>query len=242
MRLSTSLYLPPRSPHVLSMSMESKAPSGPAATSREVLIQGVLDALSASADAIISDSLVLADARRYDHAALVGVIKSLAAEGYVSPPTVLKVKAYVLTKEGESVLAGGSPEFHFWSAVGAAGGATEQELAAPAGPLSKDALKNGKKNAMQKRWCTFDKATKKFTCSQQDVKDVTQAQLAHVVATSGKEDGFDGDDWAERKKGETYKSLKKRKFVTLVTTTSFACARVPSRASEAVRLVSTSAA
>jgi phenylalanyl-tRNA synthetase alpha chain len=139
------------------------------------------------------------------------------------------------------VLQRGSPEFHFYSALPETGGSTEQELLAPAGPLTADQLKNGKKNAMQKRWCAFDKATKSFTRkaggAETPVQDVTQAQLAHVAATAGVEDGFDSEAWPERKPGETYKALKKRKFVTLVTTTSFACARGPNYARTFVKPV-----
>ena len=212
------------------MSGESKAPaaaSGPAVADRDLLIQGVLDKLSSSPDAVVADSLELAAEKGFDHAALVGVIKSLAAEGYCAPPTVLKVKAYALTEEGEGVLANGSPEFKFFNGLPESG-STEQELVA-SGRLSAEVVKNGKKNAMQKRWCSFDKAEKKFMRSvpADQVKDVVQLQLAHVRETKGREDGFDGDEWPERKKGETYKALKKRKFVTLATTTSFGCARGP---------------
>ena len=216
---------------------ESKAPSsGPPTSSRDVLIQGVLDELSTSPSAVVRDSLELAAARAYDHAALVGVIKSLAAEGYVTPPTVLKSKAYALTEEGTHVLREGSPEFHFYNALSRDGGSTEEELVA-GGEISKDAIKNGKKNAMQKRWCAFDKDTKRFTRSVEAVTDTTQAELAHVVASDGVDTAFEGEQWSERKPGDTYKALKKRKFVTLVTKTSFACARGPNYSTRFVKPV-----
>ena len=81
------------------MSSESKTAAGPLTSSRDVLLQGVLDALSESPEAEVRDSTELARGAGYDHAALVGVIKSLAAEGYVAPPTVLKVKALRLVPE-----------------------------------------------------------------------------------------------------------------------------------------------
>ena len=188
MRLSTGDGPPPRKSTFAAPAMsESKRPRRARrprlgrSSSRACWTRG-------SADAIISDSLVLAGARRYDHAALVGVIKSLAAEGYVSPPTVLKVKGYVLTKEGRARcrrLTRVSPERRART-VG------HRQGCGPRRPGEQDAPKNGKKNAMQKRWCAFDKATKKFTRSQQDVKDATRRSSPTSWLPAAKRTGSTG--------------------------------------------------
>ena len=70
------------------MSSESKTAAGPLTSSRDVLLQGVLDALSESPEAVVRDSIELARGAGYDHAALVGVIKSLAAGGSMVHPQV----------------------------------------------------------------------------------------------------------------------------------------------------------
>lgn len=82
----------------------------------------------------IADSFAHAAALGVEHQALVGLLKSLAADGLVGL-TPLATTLLELTPEGEGVLADGSPEWRLFEAVPAEEGAgvTQEELVAKLG-------------------------------------------------------------------------------------------------------------
>lgn len=84
----------------------------------------------------IADSFTHAAALGVEHQALVGLLKSLAADGLVGL-TPLSTTLLELTPEGEGVLAEGSPEWRLFEAVPPVGegasGVTQEELVAKLG-------------------------------------------------------------------------------------------------------------
>jgi DNA-binding MarR family transcriptional regulator len=80
----------------------------------------------------IADSFAYAGALGVEHQALVGLLKSLAADGLVELAP-LTTNLLALTKEGEQVVAEGSPEWRLFDAVPSEGGATQDELTAKLG-------------------------------------------------------------------------------------------------------------
>ena len=192
---------------------------------KEHAIQNILNELSASST--ISDSLAFATSINVDHDLVVGGMKSLAAEGYCLDPKVVKVQNYELTQEGRACIATGSPELRFFNSVNADTGSTEQELMAIFNN-NKGEFMNGKKNCMSKRWVGFTKTDGLYRRLVTDVSDELVRQLKHVDASTGALGCFDDlAVWKQRKKGENWKILKKRKMVSLKTTTSFSVAKGP---------------
>ncbi len=82
----------------------------------------------------IDDSFAHAAALGCDHQALVGLLKSLAADGLVAL-SPLSSTLLALTEEGEAVVAQGSPEWRLFDAVPAGDGAgvSQEELIAKLG-------------------------------------------------------------------------------------------------------------
>jgi phenylalanyl-tRNA synthetase alpha chain len=153
----------------------------------------------------------------------------LAAEGYCLDPKVVKVQNYELTQEGRTCIATGSPELRFFNSVNADTGSTEQELMAIFNN-NKGEFMNGKKNCMSKRWVGFTKTDGLYRrlVGVTDVSDELVRQLKHVDTSTGALGCFDDlAVWKQRKKGENWKILKKRKMVSLKTTTSFSVAKGP---------------
>ena len=182
------------------------------------VIQLILDGLATSDTC---NSRAFAAQHNFVHEDVVGAIKSLAAEGYVTAPKVLTSKAYTVTDEGRDVMSIGSPEFRFYNSVSADSGAVEADLM-PIFNNNKNQFMNGKKNAMAKRWIGFTKEGNLFTRKVQEaeVVDYVCAQLNHVHENGGAENLFDDLTlWVgQKKKGDVYKTLKKRNMVTLKTT------------------------
>ena len=182
------------------------------------VIQLILDGLATSETC---NSRAFAAQHQFVHEDVVGAIKSLAAEGYVTAPKVLTSKAYTVTEEGRGVMSIGSPEFRFYNSVSADSGAVEADLM-PIFNNNKNQFMNGKKNAMAKRWIGFTKVGNLFTrkVQEEDVVDYVCAQLKHVHENGGAEHLFDDlTVWVgQKKKGDVYKTLKKRNMVSLKTT------------------------
>jgi phenylalanyl-tRNA synthetase alpha chain len=206
-------------------------------SSKDNAIQAILDELSTNTT--IPDSRSFASKLNVDHDIIIGAIKSLAAEGYTLDPKVIKVQNYELTKEARLCLTAGSPEIRFYNNVSADGGTSEQDLI-PVFNNNKGDFMNGKKNCMAKRWVGFtkDDGLYRRLVSSADVSDVLVAQLKHVDSCSGDIGCFDDINvWKQKKKGENWKILKKRKMVELKTTTSFTVAKGPNFQSKFVKAV-----
>jgi len=121
----------------------------------------------------IADSVKLAQDKQWDHDKLVGVIKSLQADGQVDT-TQSKIEGWKLTAEGEKYAKEGAPEaqvFNLLKAKGAlANDAITQELGA-------DVAKAGTGAAMKNKWISVDKATKQMQVAVDSITDTVQADL-----------------------------------------------------------------
>jgi len=206
--------------------------------SQDVIIQHLLDEL-ASAD--IADSRAFAAKHAVDHEAVIGGIKKLASEFYVKDPKVIKKQNYSLTDEARGCMATMSPEIKFYNSVGEASGSTEADLMAVF-DNNKGQFMNGKKNAMKSRWVGFTKdngGLYRRLVDQTQVTDELVRQLNHVDVQGGALDIFDdlGAWKGQKKKGDNWKTLKKRKMVVLTTTTSFSVTKGPQYQSKFVKAV-----
>mmetsp|Transcript_5612 Transcript_5612/g.15749 ORF Transcript_5612/g.15749 Transcript_5612/m.15749 type:complete len:499 (-) Transcript_5612:188-1684(-) len=158
----------------------------------------VISILEASNE--IPDSVELAGKKGWDHDKLVGVIKSLEADGWTTS-TATKREGWKLTPEAQSYLEKGSPEvqvFEFVKEKGSSTKAAIEEALGEAGKLGSGvAVKNG--------WVAVDKGTKAFRPVADSVTDDVKADLAALSSL-------------DRDKIEP---LKKRKLVAPTSTTSF---------------------
>lgn len=152
----------------------------------------------------IADSCALADGRGWDHLRLVGVLKSLEADGRITT-TPMKREGWRLTPEGEQCSEGGSPEAQVFTLTKAQGSTTKEAIEEALGEVGKVGIGI----AMKNRWVTMDKATKTFTVACDSVVDEVKADLLSLQSLS-------------KDKVET---LKKRKLVAPTSTTAFRVCR-----------------
>jgi len=170
-----------------------------AAASDDALESAVLSAVAG--DARIDDTFPWAAARGAEHGAVLGVVNSLTADGYVVTEA-LAAEFWELTAEAAGYVLAGSPEAQVFAAVPpGAGGATEAELRAALG----DALVAiGLGKCMKNKWVARDKASGRYARAVEAVgADELADQLRAVAA------GSVGD-------AALLKDLKKRQLVVLV--------------------------
>jgi phenylalanyl-tRNA synthetase alpha chain len=108
----------------------------------------ILTHLSTSPDAVIADTFPWAQTAQLDHLMVVGALKSLSAEYYVTTED-LSVSFYTLSKEAETILANGSQEMLVLLALEKAGKLSMPDLQAAVG---KDIAKIGMGNCMKNKW------------------------------------------------------------------------------------------
>eukprot|EP00960_Hanusia_phi_P058205 763811-Hanusia_phi.AAC.9 len=136
------------------------------------------------------ESLSFANAQGFDHQALIGVLKSLLADGYVKMDAV-DHEGWKLTDEGEACVTKGSPEAQVFALV-KDDGSDKDEIEKLAGALAKVGLSQ----CMQSKWLRVDKAQVTvigfeemvFTVEQggkifketASIEDVVQKQLSDV--------------------------------------------------------------
>ena len=190
---------------------------------KDQCIQAIIDDLANTTT--IESSRDFAAKHNCDHDLVIGAIKSLAAEGYVLDPKPTKKQSYSLTQTGRDTVSSGSPEVKFFNSVTETTGSTEAELM-PIFDNDKGKFTNGKKNAMKLRWIGFTKQDGgRFNrlVAASDVADELVRQLQHVEAQAGALTIFDDlKAWpGQKKKGDVYKTLKKRKMAELISITSF---------------------
>ena len=190
---------------------------------KDQCIQTIIDDLANTTT--IESSRDFAAKHNCDHDLVIGAIKSLAAEGYVLDPKPTKKQSYSLTQTGRDTVSSGSPEVKFFNSVTETTGSTEAELM-PIFDNDKGKFTNGKKNAMKLRWIGFTKQDGgRFNrlVAASDVADELVRQLQHVEAQAGALAIFDDlKAWpGQKKKGDVYKTLKKRKMAELISITSF---------------------
>jgi phenylalanyl-tRNA synthetase alpha chain len=108
----------------------------------------ILAYLELSSETVIEDTFPWAESRQYDHLAVVGAVKSLAVDEYVTVHD-LSTSFYALTDEGSQILSHGSQEMIVIKALIEAGQLTLSELEARVG---KDIAKIGMANCMKNKW------------------------------------------------------------------------------------------
>jgi phenylalanyl-tRNA synthetase alpha chain len=94
-----------------------------------------------------------------DHQAVVGTLKSLEAEKYVSCSPIV-TEFWQLTEEAESYMVKGSPEAQVFAAVPAEGGVDEAGLKAA---LGDELVKIGMGKCIKNKWLARDKASGRMT-------------------------------------------------------------------------------
>ena len=99
----------------------------------------LLQALAESPDAVIPDSQTWAQSHNLDPQAVVGALKSLLTDAYVTTED-LATSFLEFTKEAQQVVENGSPEFLVFAAIQNAGGLAMPDLQASVG---KDVAKHG---------------------------------------------------------------------------------------------------
>lgn len=191
-----------------------------ATASTKAIEDAVLDVLKPSADACIADSGVYAAENGVDHLVLVGVLKSLEAEAFVS----LKSKTtptLTLTADGSRYVATGTPERRVFDAVPEGDGIARSELQAA---LGKD-FGPGWSQCMKKRCLGMDKATQVVTRRGELTDDL--APLLKAV-----------QDGSALSKADQ-KALKKRKMVATGSRTTWQVSRGEAYKPRRARLATT---
>ena len=135
----------------------------------------VLTFLSTSEDAKIDDSFTWSEEKKLDHTKVVGAVKSLSSEGYVTTSD-LSASFFELTAEGSSVLENGAQEILVLKTLCQAEGQT-MTLEALQGAVGKDVAKIGMGNCMRSKWIQKGKEGLKAAKSLEEVQDEVQADL-----------------------------------------------------------------
>mmetsp|Transcript_14802 Transcript_14802/g.21157 ORF Transcript_14802/g.21157 Transcript_14802/m.21157 type:complete len:508 (-) Transcript_14802:146-1669(-) len=192
----------------------------------------ILRHLSTSPDATIPDTLPWSEECSLDHNAVVGAMKSLSVDAYVSF-TELTTSFFSLTKEAQGILANGSQEIAVIKALMEAGvdGMTVQELQTKVG---KDVAKIGMGNCMKNKWVKKDgPKLVSLKSSDEEMVDEVRQMLQSLTKANG----------VASKAGLNDKStqvLKRRKLVSLITQKSYVVSRgeayAPTRVKKAADL------
>lgn len=176
--------------------------------------------------ATIDSSVELARCHQWDHARLVGVLKSLQSQGMVGLEA-FEQEQWKLTEEGESYAARGSPEAQVHAAVAAAGRLSQAALSEAIGPVSKI----GFGAAMKLGWVSVDKETKDVIPTSAQISDTTGMLLREVKAV----EGLPSAEAEKRINKVDLESLKKRKLSVLSSLTGYRIERLAGFTTEAVK-------
>ena len=149
----------------------------------------ILTFLSTSPETVIEDTFPWAGSSGLDHTAVVGAIKSLLADQYVSVDN-LEESFFTLTDEGQSILSNGSQEFLVLKALNESGGLSLPDLQAKVG---KDVAKIGMGNCMKAKWIKKDGANLVPLKQTSEVEDTVQKILLDL-----KDAGFGSDKLSDK--------------------------------------------
>ena len=174
----------------------------------------ILSHLSASPDATIPDTFPWSASKSLDHNTVVGVVKSLDGDGYVSH-TELTTSFYNLSKEALEVVKNGSQEMIVLAALVEAGeaGVSMPDLQTKVG---KSVCKIGMGNCMKNKWAKKDGQNLIALKTMEEVTDVTRAQLQALQNADGDASSIDAKD---------ANLLKRRKLINLVKRVSYSVVR-----------------
>jgi len=143
----------------------------------EVCEAAILSHLSSSADSCIEDTFPWSEKNGLDHGAVVGAVKSLMADGYVTAED-LAVSFYSLSKEAEIILKDGSQEMIVMKALIEKGKMEMSELQQAVGA---DIAKIGMGNCMKNKWVKKEGADLIPLKAVGEVEDETQQSLRSLV-------------------------------------------------------------
>ena len=177
----------------------------------------VLAALKSSATL---DSYALSATLGVDHQALLGVVKSLWADGYVTMDQA-STSWLCATNEGAGIAKDGSPEYRVYAAVEKAGGSLP--LSSLEAAVGKDAAKIGLGAAMREKWLSKDKGADGapvLAVAKAGVADATRAALEPFVGAAAP--GSAPDALAD---ANVEKQLMRRKLLARHTMKHFAIAK-----------------
>jgi len=191
----------------------------------EDIESALLAALSTDTAAVIDDSYPWSQTQQLDHLKVIGVIKSLSADGYVVTRD-LQTSFCQVTEAGRQVLQEGSQEYRVLSAV-LAQGSSGVPMGELANLVGKDVSKIGMAQCMKERWLTKEGANLVPTVTSLDqVQDGARADLQRLTERSGALDALPS---------KTTANLKKRKFIKEKVIKSVQVQRGPSYAPQRVK-------
>lgn len=185
----------------------------------EVCEVAILQHLSTSSDAVIADTYEFASLQNLDHNTVVGAVKSLLVEAYVTSEE-LATSYYVLSPEALDIVENGSQEIRVLRAIRTApeGGLTLDQLVAL---LGKDVTKIGMSNCMKLQWIRKKEDNPSLLIPtatlniDEEVVDTTQLHLSVLQTAQTKLDD------------SALSALKKRKLISLHTRKSYRVGRGP---------------
>uniref|UniRef100_A0A7S2DG68 phenylalanine--tRNA ligase n=1 Tax=Haptolina brevifila TaxID=156173 RepID=A0A7S2DG68_9EUKA len=188
----------------------------------EEAIKATLDA-----DGSITDSMPFAEAKGFDHAALIGVCKSLSSAQNIEVTNKSRT-CIQLSAEGRECAEKGSPEARVFAMIPPEG-ILQDELMASAGNMAKV----GMAKAVQGKWLEVVKEEggappaedgkkvapkKRVKRAVESVTDTVQTQLRAVLAANGAEDALPAEELA---------LLKKRSLLSISTLKTVSIAKGP---------------
>eukprot|EP01128_Nolandella_sp_AFSM9_P007837 TRINITY_DN4420_c0_g1_i1.p1 TRINITY_DN4420_c0_g1~~TRINITY_DN4420_c0_g1_i1.p1 ORF type:complete len:514 (+),score=162.55 TRINITY_DN4420_c0_g1_i1:38-1579(+) len=181
--------------------------------SKEEVSQKLVDSLEAAAGHTIVSSVEWAATHSFKHDLVVGCLKSLAASEVVvlgkSSSTEKGISA-----DGKKVLAEGSPEYKLWSLLPKEGETSKTALAESLG--GPKVLGKIMGEAMKLKWITVRKDAKEQYVSRKEANATDGVKALVQQVSDGKE--LDKKVWD---------TLKKRKFVAVVTVTTWKVEKGP---------------
>mmetsp|Transcript_19431 Transcript_19431/g.26676 ORF Transcript_19431/g.26676 Transcript_19431/m.26676 type:complete len:506 (-) Transcript_19431:321-1838(-) len=184
----------------------------------------ILSHLGTSDGSCIEDTYSWSESKKLDHNKVVGAVKSLEGDGYVSASPV-STSFYTLSGEAEDIVENGAQEIRVLSALCDAGedGLSMPDLQSKVGKL---ACKVGMGNCMKNKWAKKNGAALVAVVKVEDVEDEVRAALLALKDKGGDDEGMDA---------KVITGLKRRKLISLVTRKSMSVCRGPSYAPKRVK-------
>ena len=155
----------------------------------EVCEEAILGHLAQADDAVIEDTYPWSKERAMlDHAAVVGALKSLDADGFIVMEP-LSTSFFALSKEGEDIVANGSQEMIVLKALQGAGAMSIPDLQ---GAVGMEVAKIGMGNCMKSKWIKKEKDGSLVSIvKSEEVVDEVQVQLKTLADANFSESAVD---------------------------------------------------
>lgn len=176
--------------------------------------EAILTYLSTSPTTTIDDTYPWSSTHNLDHNSVVGAVKSLAGDQYVTH-VELSTSFYTLSKEASNIIQNGSQEFIVIHTLIDAGddGLSINDLQSKVG---KDVCKIGMGTCMKNKWAKKDGQNLISLKKKDEVKDATRDLLMVLESANGDESSLSSDN---------VNVLKRRKLINLVKRVSYSVQR-----------------